>query len=104
MRKKYSSLAWQRPFIYLYKSDAGFPRLCLDISCLSTYKPPPHATGNRKKLPGQGSAMSDAVITIANLRETVRQFVAEREWEVFHSPKNLAMSLAIEAAELMEHF
>jgi NTP pyrophosphatase (non-canonical NTP hydrolase) len=34
----------------------------------------------------------------------VNQFVAERDWERFHQPKNLAMSIAIEAAELMEHF
>jgi NTP pyrophosphatase (non-canonical NTP hydrolase) len=34
----------------------------------------------------------------------MREFVAARRWECFHSPKNLAMSLAIEAAELMEHF
>jgi NTP pyrophosphatase (non-canonical NTP hydrolase) len=38
------------------------------------------------------------------LREAMRAFVAEREWEQYHTPKNLAMSLAIEAAELMEHF
>jgi NTP pyrophosphatase (non-canonical NTP hydrolase) len=34
----------------------------------------------------------------------MRRFVAEREWEPFHSPKNLAMGLSVEAAELMEHF
>lgn len=33
----------------------------------------------------------------------MQQFVTERSWDQFHSPKNLAMSLAIEAAELMEH-
>lgn len=38
------------------------------------------------------------------LREQVRQFVAEREWEKFHSPKNLSMALIAEAAELVEHF
>ncbi len=48
--------------------------------------------------------MSDAETTVAALREMLRQFVAERQWEPFHTPKNLAMSLAIEAAELMEHF
>src|SRR5271156_6317889 len=48
--------------------------------------------------------MSDQQTTIAELRELVRQFVAEREWQQFHTPKNLSMSLAIEAAELMEHF
>jgi NTP pyrophosphatase (non-canonical NTP hydrolase) len=34
----------------------------------------------------------------------MRQFVAERDWEQFHSPKNLAMGLVVEAGELMEHF
>jgi NTP pyrophosphatase (non-canonical NTP hydrolase) len=34
----------------------------------------------------------------------VQAFVDERDWRQFHTPKNLAMSLAIEAAELMEHF
>jgi NTP pyrophosphatase (non-canonical NTP hydrolase) len=38
------------------------------------------------------------------LKELVADFVAQRDWQQFHSPKNLAMSLAIEAAELMEHF
>jgi dCTP diphosphatase len=48
--------------------------------------------------------MDDRQTTIAELRELVRQFVAERDWQQFHTPKNLSMSLAIEAAELMEHF
>jgi NTP pyrophosphatase (non-canonical NTP hydrolase) len=48
--------------------------------------------------------MSDSSTTIADLRQLVRQFVDERDWRQFHSPKNLSMSLAIEAAELMEHF
>jgi NTP pyrophosphatase (non-canonical NTP hydrolase) len=48
--------------------------------------------------------MTDHATTIAELRELVRRFVAERDWEQFHAPKNLSMSLAIEAAELMEHF
>lgn len=38
------------------------------------------------------------------LRDTLRKFVAERDWDQFHSPKNLSMALSIEAAELMEHF
>jgi dCTP diphosphatase len=48
--------------------------------------------------------MNDQQTTLAELREVVRQFVDERDWRQFHTPKNLAMSLAIEAAELMEHF
>lgn len=46
----------------------------------------------------------DATTTIQSLREMVAQFVAERDWSQFHAPKNLSMSLAIETAELMEHF
>ncbi|MDD4267601.1 MAG: nucleotide pyrophosphohydrolase [Pirellulaceae bacterium] len=46
----------------------------------------------------------DAETTVAQLRRIVDAFVAERDWGQFHTPKNLAMSLAIEAAELMEHF
>jgi len=38
------------------------------------------------------------------LRDKLRQFAAERDWDQFHSPKNLAMALSVEAAELLEHF
>src|SRR5438093_10454599 len=48
--------------------------------------------------------MADATTTVAALRDAVRHFADEREWQPFHSPKNLAMGLAIETAELMEHF
>jgi len=47
---------------------------------------------------------TDPFATVANLRDLVRQFVDERDWQQFHTPKNLSMALAIEAAELMEHF
>ncbi len=47
---------------------------------------------------------NDATTTVAELRALVARFVEERDWRQFHAPKNLAMSLAIEAAELMEHF
>ena len=46
----------------------------------------------------------DRGTSLSELREMVRQFVAERNWEKFHSPKNLSMALTIEAGELMEHF
>jgi NTP pyrophosphatase (non-canonical NTP hydrolase) len=48
--------------------------------------------------------MSDSTTTIADLKQLVNDFVGRRDWHRFHAPKNLAMSLAIEAAELMEHF
>jgi len=38
------------------------------------------------------------------LCERLRAFVRERDWEQFHSPKNLAMAMIVEAAELVEHF
>ena len=48
--------------------------------------------------------MNDATTTVAELSELVGRFVADRDWQPFHDPKNLASSIAIEAAELMEHF
>ena len=41
---------------------------------------------------------------LTQLRDSLRQFAAERDWDQFHSPKNLAMALAVEAAELLERF
>ena len=38
------------------------------------------------------------------IKKEVRQFVVERDWDQFHSPKNLSMALIVEAAELVEHF
>ncbi len=46
----------------------------------------------------------DPATSLQHLRDIVREFVNERDWQQFHSPKNLSMALAIEAAELMEHF
>lgn len=48
--------------------------------------------------------MGDTASSIADLKTLVRQFVDERAWQPFHSPKNLAMGIAVEAAELMECF
>jgi dCTP diphosphatase len=42
--------------------------------------------------------------TVGQLRQAVAAFVDARDWQPFHSPKNLSMSIAIEAAELMERF
>ena len=47
---------------------------------------------------------NDSETTLKFLREKVRDFVDERAWQTFHSPKNLSMALAIEVGELMEHF
>jgi NTP pyrophosphatase (non-canonical NTP hydrolase) len=41
---------------------------------------------------------------IESLRSKLRDFAEERDWDKFHSPKNLAAALSVEAAELLEHF
>ncbi len=41
---------------------------------------------------------------LTEIQQALRQFAADRDWDQFHSPKNLAMALSVEAAELLEHF
>ncbi|MBU4273483.1 MAG: nucleotide pyrophosphohydrolase [Planctomycetes bacterium] len=48
--------------------------------------------------------MSDSTTTLDDLKRLIDDFVDRRDWHQFHAPKNLAMSMAIESAELMEHF
>lgn len=48
--------------------------------------------------------MTPARDTLDELRERLAAFAAERDWDPFHNPKNLAMALAAEAGELLEHF
>jgi NTP pyrophosphatase (non-canonical NTP hydrolase) len=52
------------------------------------------------------SATPDArsLSSLAELRDRLRRFAQARDWDQFHSPKNLAMALIAEAAELVEHF
>ena len=46
----------------------------------------------------------DHTTTLAAIKSQLRQFVRERDWEQYHFPKDLAIGLSIEAAELLEHF
>lgn len=55
-------------------------------------------------LPSDPEKLHDTTVTVHALKRLVEHFVQERDWNKFHRPKNLAMSVAIEAAELMEHF
>jgi dCTP diphosphatase len=41
---------------------------------------------------------------VQDLRDEIRAFIEERAWQRFHSPKNLAMALSVEASEIVEHF
>lgn len=49
-------------------------------------------------------AFTDSATTLAEIKTRVLAFAQERDWEQFHSPKNLSMALTAEAGELMEHF
>ncbi len=46
----------------------------------------------------------DRIETLTALRDALRDFCTERDWHRYHTPKNLAMALIVEAAELVEHF
>lgn len=48
--------------------------------------------------------MSDSTTTIAQLKETVRSFSSEREWDKYHDAKDLAIGIVTEASELLAHF
>lgn len=48
--------------------------------------------------------MHDEIQNLQQLRDVLRAFVAERDWQQFHTPKNLASALSVEAAELLEPF
>ncbi len=48
--------------------------------------------------------LTDAHTSVAELKGRILEFAKARDWEQFHSPKNLSMALAAEAGELMEHF
>jgi NTP pyrophosphatase (non-canonical NTP hydrolase) len=54
--------------------------------------------------PGRTDGMAETIRDLAELKTRLRDFVAERDWDQFHSPKNLSMALAVEAAELVEIF
>jgi dCTP diphosphatase len=43
-------------------------------------------------------------MSLEDLRGALRRFASDRDWDQFHSPKNLAIALSVEAAELLEHF
>ncbi|MEI8346606.1 MAG: nucleotide pyrophosphohydrolase [Pseudomonadota bacterium] len=48
--------------------------------------------------------MTSELLDLTELKEKLRQFAQEREWEIYHNPKNLSMALTVESAELMEIF
>lgn len=61
-------------------------------------------TGNRWRRKGTRIRGMEEELSLESLRMQLRQFAAERDWDQFHSPKNLASALSVEAAELLEPF
>lgn len=56
------------------------------------------------QLQKDSNRQSDETTSVSELKELVGEFVSERNWEKFHTPRNLAVSVTLEAAELLEHF
>ena len=50
------------------------------------------------------SEHSNSPASLQDLRDRLRKFASDRDWDQFHSPKNLAIALSVEASELLEHF
>lgn len=48
--------------------------------------------------------MNAEINDLVSLRDALREFAAARDWRQYHTPKNLAMAMIVEAAELVEHF
>lgn len=48
--------------------------------------------------------MPKSEATLEELKEEIKQFCEERDWDEFHSPKDLSIGMVIEAAELLDHF
>src|ERR1700731_4207042 len=58
----------------------------------------------RKQVQGMNDEREHDEIALTRLRDRLRDFASAREWNQFHSPKNLAIALSVEAGELLEHF
>ena len=61
--------------------------------------------GRSKSLPPSAElVVESATMDIKAIQEELERFAELRDWNQFHSPKNLAMALSVEASELLEHF
>jgi dCTP diphosphatase len=62
------------------------------------------ATASRRLNMIKKNKKSASASDLLRIRDELRSFAAKRDWEQFHSPKNLAIALSVEASELLEHF
>ncbi len=66
---------------------------------------PHHQSSQTHNNPGEvPQAASDNVTSINELKSMVAKFISDRDWHKYHTPKNIAISVALEASELLEHF
>ncbi|MBA5640226.1 GNAT family N-acetyltransferase [Duganella sp. LX20W] len=86
----------QPPALALYARH-GFRR----CAPYGDYRDDPLSVFMEKPLVGGAQARAS---DLTALRDELRAFTRERDWEQFHTPKNLAMALSVEVAELVEHF
>src|SRR5207247_6814948 len=70
----------------------------------STLSTPCITCVNRGQTPIRIPRVKTTDDSLREIRDALRRFAAERDWEQFHSPKNLAIALSVEASELLEHF
>lgn len=56
------------------------------------------------KLAGACMYNQDSITTLQSLKDIMKEIIAERDWQQFHSPKNLALKLSLESSELLEKF
>jgi dCTP diphosphatase len=82
--------------------SAGRIHWCFDEGRIDTKQTPGQSV--TEKLQFMSQSLSDEATVLAEIKRRVLAFAQERDWEQFHTPKNLSMALAAEAAELMEHF
>ena len=52
----------------------------------------------------QSNSLSDGSTSVNQLKQLVSAFISERDWNKYHTPKNIAVSVVLEASELLEHF
>jgi dCTP diphosphatase len=58
----------------------------------------------KQRREGYNSAMAKHEVSLKDLQAMIRKFVDDRDWDQFHNPKDLSISLSLEAAEVLEHF
>src|SRR5258708_5991695 len=103
-RWRRSSLRWDPSLVMDPPSHASYPNTYRKSTPWQRESMKFARTSPVPTIHARRATMCDNTTVLADLRRDVQAFIDQRDWRQFHSPKNLSMSIAIEAAELMEHF